>query len=174
MIFEYKRDLYPEYLKNGGASRYISPIAKEFCKGTGVDIGCGKWPLSGAQGFDSNVLAHNDSRWSEACDVKVEPESQDYVFSSHCLEHLENPIKALEHWLSKIKPGGVLYVYLPHPDMEYWLPQNCRKHLHSWRPEAMGKIFEDLGLEGVLFSERDMYWSFSVVGFKPIPKAEYL
>jgi len=92
------------------------------------------------------------------------PEGLDYVFSSHCLEHLEDPIKALENWKKALKPKGVLFLYLPHPEMEYWLPQNCRKHLHSWTPEEMAKILEDLGFKDILYSQRDLAWSFSVVG----------
>jgi SAM-dependent methyltransferase len=59
----------------------------------------------------------------------------DFLFSSHCLEHIHNPVAALEHWKTRLRPGGVLFLYLPHPDMTYWKPQNCRKHLHSWAPQ---------------------------------------
>lgn len=89
----------------------------------------------------------------------------DYVFSSHCLEHLVNPVAAIEHWQSRIRPGGVLFLYLPHPDMEYWLPQNNRKHLHSWLPSQIEKLLIDLGFVDVLVSERDLAWSFASVGF---------
>lgn len=167
MIYEYKGNIYPEYLKHGGASRFIAPIAKEFCKGTGIDVGCGAWPLEGAQGYDSNLLAHDTSKWSVAWDVKVPDHSQDYVFSSHCLEHLENPVQAIEHWKSKLKTGGVLFLYLPHPDMKYWLPQNCRKHLHVFHPADIREMLVDLGFCNVISSERDMAWSFCVIGFKP-------
>ncbi len=174
MIFTYKGCLYPDYLKNGGASRYIEAIAKEFCRGYGIDVGCGAWPLPGAVGFDIKALAHDQSKWSDAAELKVADVSQDYIFSSHCLEHVENYVKVLEHWKSKIKPGGVLYLYLPHPDMEYWLPQNNRKHIHSFTPSGVHKLLLDLGFIDVVSSERDMYWSFSVVGFVPPVAQEYL
>lgn len=89
----------------------------------------------------------------------------DFIFSSHCLEHLTNPVAALEHWKSKLCAGGVLFLYLPHPDMTYWLPQWNRKHLHSWRPEDMETMLRDLGFVDVIRSERDLAWSFAVVGF---------
>ena len=88
----------------------------------------------------------------------------DYVFSSHCLEHLVDPVGALLHWKTRIKPGGVLFLYLPHPSMTYWKPQHCRKHLHTWRPEDMAEIVRDLGFKDVIHSERDLAWSFAVVG----------
>lgn len=154
MIYTYKNKRYPGYLKQGNACQYITPIAKKFCQGIGVDVGANKWPFPGAMPID-------EMTGGSAYEV---PEGLDYVFSSHCLEHLEDPIKALENWKKALKPKGVLFLYLPHPEMEYWLPQNCRKHLHSWTPEEMAKILEDLGFKDILYSQRDLAWSFSVVG----------
>jgi len=89
-----------------------------------------------------------------------------YVFSSHCLEHLENPVAAIDHWKTRLVVGGVLFLYLPHPAMEYWLPQNNRKHLHTWTPEQMDKLITDLGFYDVMTSGCDLAWGFAVVGFK--------
>jgi SAM-dependent methyltransferase len=156
MIFDYKGKLYPDYIKYGNACQYIAPIALQFCRGKGLDVGAGKWPLPTSMPID---MVFNS-------DAMMLPVGQfDYIFSSHCLEHLENPVAALEHWKSRIRPGGVLFLYLPHPDMEYWLPQNNRKHLHSWRPDEMQKLVSDLGFVDVLASERDLAWGFAVVGF---------
>ncbi len=158
MIYEYKGNLYPDYLKQGNACQYIAPVALKFCQGKGLDVGSNQWPLAGATPIELK----------DGGDAMNLPEGQfDYIFSSHCLEHLQNPIAALEHWKSRIKSGGALFLYLPHPDMAYWLPQNCRKHLHSWTPEKMAQIVKDLGFINVMHSERDMAWGFSVVGFKP-------
>ena len=156
MIFKYKGKLYTDYLQQGNAWQYIANIAKQFWYGVGLDVGGGKWPLSGAIPVDK----------ASGADAYCLPGGEyDYIFSSHCLEHLHDPIKVLLHWKSKIKKGGVLFLYLPHPDMEYWLPQNCYKHLYSWRPDEMAKIVSDLGFKDVIRSERDLAWSFSVVGF---------
>lgn len=157
MIFDYKGGTYPAYLKTGNAMSFIAPAAKHFCKGYGVDVGAGRWPLDGAIPIDL----------MDAGDAMALPHGPyDFVFSSHCLEHLADPIGALIHWREKIRKGGVLFVYLPHPDMEYWLPQNNRKHLHSWRPADMAKIFADLGFTDIIHSERDLYWAFACVGLK--------
>lgn len=156
MIFDYKGKFYPEYLKHGNAMQFIQPVAAYFCRGTGLDVGCGKWPLPGAtpvelkDGGDAMELPHG---------------SFDYIFSSHCLEHLANPVAALRHWKSRLKRGGCLFLYLPHPDMEYWLPQNCAKHLHTWTPDQMAWLVTDIGFEPVMKSERDMAWGFAVVGY---------
>lgn len=158
MIFSYKGSLYPEYLKHGNAMRFIAPTALQFCRGRGFDVGCGKWPLPGAIAVDVGV----------GVDAYHLPEGDDvdYIFSSHCLEHLDDPVRAIEGWGKRLLPGGVLFLYLPHPDMEYWRPQNCRKHRHLFWPEDVAKMLRDLDFENVIRSERDLAWSFAVVGFK--------
>lgn len=157
MIFEYDGRLYPDYLKRGNACQFIAPTALQFCKGRGLDVGCGAWPLPGAEGIDMK-------RDGDAMNLPEGP--WDYIFSSHCLEHVPDAVGALEHWRDRLRPGGVLFLYLPHPDMTYWLPQNCRKHLHAWGPTVMARMVRRLGFEDVIHSERDLYWSFCVVGFK--------
>jgi SAM-dependent methyltransferase len=155
-LFTYRGELYPDYLKRGNAMQFIAPTALQFCKGRGLDVGAGKWPLPGAEPIEytngENAYGLPVGEW-------------DYVFSSHCLEHLHNPVAALEHWKTRIKPGGVLFLYLPHPDMEYWRPQNCRKHLHLFYPKDIAEMLQDLGFVGVIHGERDLAWSFAVVGF---------
>ena len=41
----------------------------------------------------------------------------DFVFSSHLLEHLEDPVKALKEWWRLLKVKGNLVLYLPHKDL---------------------------------------------------------
>lgn len=155
-LFQYRGVLYPEYIRRGNAMRFAEPFARQFCRGRGLDIGAGDWPLPGALAIDMR-------RGGDALDLPQGP--WDYIFSSHCLEHLTDPVAALEHWHSALRPGGVLFLYLPHCDMEYWLPQYCRKHRHSWRPGDMAQMLRDLGFGPVIHSERDLAWSFAVVGW---------
>lgn len=156
MIYAYRGGLYPDYLKTGNACQFIAPAALHFCRGNGLDIGAGKWPLPGATPID--LINGQDA-------MHLPEGAFDYVFSSHALEHLENPVAALEHWKSRLRKGGVLMLYLPHPDMTYWLPQNNRKHLHAWRPADAARLVADLGFVDVIHSERDLAWSFACVGF---------
>jgi len=172
MIFEYAGRLYPEFIKHGNAMQYVAPIAAQFCKGKGLDVGAGGWPLPGAtpvelkEGGDAMELPHGPF---------------DFIFSSHCLEHLPNPVAALEHWRSRLREpvpssmrggpwtyGGVLFLYLPHPDMVYWRPEHCRKHLHSWTPERMHDILEELGFCDVIVSGCDLAFGFSAVAFRDV------
>jgi SAM-dependent methyltransferase len=158
MLFSYDGQRYPEYLKNGNACQFIAATAAHYCKGEGIDIGAGGWPLPGAKPIDM-ALGHNG--------MSLPPPYRkwDYVFSSHCLEHLSDPVKALRHWKDQLKPRGVLFLYLPHPDMRYWRPQFCAKHLHMWRPTDMAALLTDIGFVDVLHGERDLAWSFAAVGW---------
>ena len=157
MIFEYRGELFPEYLKHGNAAQFITPAALHFCRGIGLDVGAGRWPLPGA--IPVELEAGGDA-------MDLPEGSFDFIFSSHCLEHLINPVSALEHWKSRLKAGGVLVLYLPHPDMTYWRPQNCRKHLHLFHPKDIAQMLKDLGFVNVIHSERDLAWSFGCVGYK--------
>ena len=157
LFYTYDGVQYPHYLKSGNAARFIEPVALEICQGVGLDVGAGKWPLVGAIPIELK----------DGGDAYNLPDgTYDYIFSSHCLEHLHDPVKALLHWKTRIKPGGVLFLYLPHPEMVYWRPTRNRKHLHSWQPEEMVQIMLDVGFSNIIHSQRDMEWSFACFGVK--------
>ena len=162
MIFEYKDKLYPEYIKNGNAVEHIETTAKHFCKGKGLDIGGFRdWTLKGAIPINiaDDILDYNAEYLPKCNDL-------DYIFSSHCVEHLDNPIDTMLMWKSRLKENGCLFLYMPHPDMLHWHPKNCDKHKNIWTPSEMKDIFKVLGLKNIIHSERDLYWSFSIVGYK--------
>lgn len=115
--WRYKERFYPDYLTVGGASHAIFREALKHCKGHGVDIGAGHWPLPGAMPLD---LKRGPGRKRSIRDL--EAASLDYVFSSHCLEHIAEWQAELAVWIDKLKPGGVLFLYLPHPDCGIWQP----------------------------------------------------
>ena len=43
----------------------------------------------------------------------VQNESYDFCFSSHSLEHIANPLKAINEWLRIIKNGGYIIIVVP-------------------------------------------------------------
>jgi len=43
----------------------------------------------------------------------IESQSYDFVFSSHCLEHIANPLKAVHEWLRVLKNNGHLILIVP-------------------------------------------------------------
>lgn len=51
----------------------------------------------------------------EATDLhSIADESYDFLLSSHCIEHIANPMKALTEWKRVLKQGGVMVVVVPH------------------------------------------------------------
>uniref|UniRef100_A0A914CUY1 Methyltransferase type 11 domain-containing protein n=1 Tax=Acrobeloides nanus TaxID=290746 RepID=A0A914CUY1_9BILA len=46
-------------------------------------------------------------------------ESQDFVISSHVIEHFYDPIKAIQEWLRVVRKGGYVYMIIPHRDRTF-------------------------------------------------------
>lgn len=162
MIYSYRDKQYPTYLKNGHASRFISEFAKEFCVGTGINIGYGD---KEGKIFEKNCT-FLDIKTGQNCNyLDIDDNSLDYIFSSHTLEHLDDWKKSIVNWISKLKIDGVLFLYLPHPDMEYWRKENCTKHKYTLFPDDI-QNFCKKDLNPLFATGRDLYWSYSVVGFK--------
>jgi SAM-dependent methyltransferase len=158
---EYNNIMYPAIQGEGNAAQYAIPFAQKFCQGVGYDIGCNRleWAFPGAQAVDLNF----DDAWDAYNLPNVEV---DYIFSSHCLEHLPNWVNALDYWTSKLKVGGTLFLYLPHYSQEYWRPWNNHKHLHIFTPQIICDYMSDRGYKYIFNSERDLMNSFMVVGEK--------
>lgn len=80
-------------------------------KGDGIDIGCGPDPVFpdvkkfDAQDGDANHITRH---------VKGD---FDYVYSSHCLEHMNDASQALAEWWKLVRPGGYLYFTVPDEDL---------------------------------------------------------
>ena len=156
---KYKDRRYPLFQTQGNAAQFIIPFAQQFCKGRGFDIGCHKleWALPDAQPID--IVLEDEFDAYNLPSVK-----QDYIFSSHCLEHLEDWVKALEYWITYLKIGGVLFLYLPHYEQEYWRPWNNKKHKHVLTVDVIKDFLEDHGFENIFTGERDLNDSFAIVG----------
>lgn len=63
--------------------------------------------------------------------LPFQPESQDYVFSSHCLEHLNSPYSYIREWFNVLKLGGYLILIVPH------------QHLYEKKQERPSRYNED-------------------------------
>ena len=160
-MIEYNGKKYPDFQAEGNASQFAIPFAKKFCKGAGYDIGCNRleWSFPNSIPIDLNFNDGYDA-------YKLYDGPVDYIYSSHCLEHLPDWITALDYWTSKIKVGGVLFLYLPHYNQEYWRPWNNRKHLHIFTSEIVKDYMINRGYINIFNSERDLNDSFMIVGEK--------
>jgi hypothetical protein len=155
----YKGEFYPDYLTVGGNTFAIRRTAMKYCKGKGLDIGAAFWPLPGSMPIDTEQGPGTANKIED-----IHENSQDYVFSSHCLEHIENWEEALDTWVSKIKLEGILFLYLPHPSCKLWHKSNpFMAGIHKWVPdfEIVQNALTKRGLEVIDKDEGpDHFFSF--------------
>lgn len=116
----------------------LNKLLKEISNGkNGVEIGgpsssTGTIVYQNAKCVD-NVIFSNDTIWSkhnkcynyyenkqgvvivnDAVNItRVQDEIYDFVFSSHSLEHIANPLKAIHEWLRIIKKNGHIIIVVP-------------------------------------------------------------
>ncbi len=105
----------------------IGDKLKPWLNGAGIDIGCGDDPiLPTADRFDQE---HGDAnRIGDFINKKY-----DFVFSAHCLEHMQNPRQALRGWYEIVAPGGYLIVIVPDEDLyEQGHFPSIFNHDHKW------------------------------------------
>jgi len=161
-IIEYNNKIYPIHQAMGNGTQFAAPFAKYYCKGIGYDVGCMKkeWALPDSIPID---IAFEDDYHALNFPLTVEV---DYVYSSHCLEHIHEWVDVLNYWYLNLKSGGVLFLYLPHYDQEYWRPWNNRKHVNIFTVEIIKNWMENKGFKKIIWSERDLNHSFMIVGEK--------
>jgi SAM-dependent methyltransferase len=79
---------------------------------------------------------------AEATDLHFLPDGgYDFVLSSHMLEHSANPLQALREWLRLLKPGGALFLVLPHREgtFDHRRPVTSLQHLIEDFERQMGE-----------------------------------
>lgn len=159
-IIEHENKKYPSFQSQGNAAQFAIPYAKKVCEGKGVDVGCHKaeWAFPGADMVDPAINEFDALNFPHV-DI-------DYIFSSHCLEHLNDWVQVLEYWTSKLKAGGVLFLYLPDYTQTYWRPWNNRKHKNIFNSQILNDVLVKLGFENIFASGIDLNNSFMIFGSK--------
>jgi SAM-dependent methyltransferase len=131
----------------------------QYTRGTGVDIGCGLNKIhSAAVGIDMR-LGNKDFGYAYGANIMYRSEkpylelpwfadeSLDFVFSSHCLEHIVDPVKSVNEMRRALKKGGYLIIILP--DDRYY-PHVGEKganpdHKMDYSPERLVTIVQEAG-----------------------------
>jgi SAM-dependent methyltransferase len=87
------------------------PLERSILTGSGIDIGCGLDPISpNIRRFD---VEHGDANEI----TKHVHDQFDFVYASHCLEHMHDPRKALIEWWQLVRVGGHLFFIVPDEDL---------------------------------------------------------
>lgn len=155
----YKNCIYPLFQSEGNAAQFAIPYALHVCKGKGVDVGCNRpeWKFPGAMMVDPAINEYDALHFPE------DANELDYIFSSHCVEHLNDWVSVLDYWKTKLKSGGVMFLYLPDYSQVYWRPWNNRKHVNMLSPKIMKDYLEDREFINIFTSEVDLNNSFMVM-----------
>ncbi len=113
-----------------------------FFNGIGIDIGGGHDTLSKEVFNGITDITSYDTSLGLGYDANtchdLDDESFDFVYSSHCLEHLDDPASAIRHWVRICKKGGFLVCCVPH-EIFYekckWPSKANPRHKSSWTLE---------------------------------------
>jgi SAM-dependent methyltransferase len=117
----------------------------KYFEGSGIDIGCGLDPIfPHVRPFDQQ---HGDANKI----TEFVSERYDFVFSSHCLEHMHDPKAALVEWFKLVKPGGHMITLVPDEDLYeqgVWPSYFNDDHKHtftiskkqSWSPKSINVL----------------------------------
>lgn len=160
-LITFKNKTYPYFQSIGNASQFAIPYAKHVCQGNGYDIGCmkKKWAYPNSIPID---LSFNDGYHA----LNLPKSNVDYIFSSHCLEHIDNWVDTMDYWYKTLKEGGVLFLYLPDYSQEYWRPWNNKKHKNIFSPQIIKDYMFDKGYKNIFTSGVDLNNAFMVMGEK--------
>lgn len=115
-----------------------SRFAARYLVGDGVDIGGRPDPLSIYREFFPGItsvrvwdMEDGDAQLMQG----VADDTFDFVFSSHCLEHLHDPLEGICNWFRVLKPGGHLVITIPDEDLYeqgVWPSTHNRDHKTSF------------------------------------------
>lgn len=111
-----------------------------------------------------------------AWDLPFEDESQDYVLTSHVLEHCWDVLGTLREWLRVLKRGGIIYMTLPHPERTFdrgrpittWdellernplskeqFDRDINLHFSVWLPESWERVEKFLPVDLLFIEDPD-------------------
>ena len=78
---------------------------------------------------------------SEATDLPFDNSNFDFVLSSHCVEHVANPLKALFEWKRILRRHGHLLLVVPHYKytFDHRRPLTSERHLIHDHAQEMGE-----------------------------------
>ena len=131
-----------------------SRFATRYFVGNGLDVGGGKDPLSLYGEFFPlmrNVVKYDKEQGDAQLMLNVRDGSFDFLYSSHCLEHMVDPAEALRNWVRVVRSGGHLIISVPDEDMYeqgVWPSTYNTGHRHtftmckqtSWSPVSINLL----------------------------------
>lgn len=81
---------------------------------------------------------------------EIGPASVNLVISNHALEHVPNPLGALQQMNLCLVQGGRLILCLPFDDwrsQQRYQPGDINRHFYTWSPQLIGNLLDEAGFE---------------------------
>lgn len=144
---------------------HLHRAAADHARGVLVDVGCGRKPwLSvfspyvekyvGVDHVDTlHSLDHADVV-ADAYDTTLAAASADTVVSLAVLEHLEDPLAALQEMRRVLRPGGKLLLTVP----MFWHVHEAPRDFYRYTPFALRYLLQRAGLEVVEIAPMSGFW----------------
>lgn len=137
--------------------------------GRALDVGCGNgafltlltrhgWDVYGVDASQAAASAA-EARGvpvfvGEVQEAPLTPQSFAYVCMSHSIEHVWDPLEALQTVYELVEPGGRLYVETPNISSlvarrfgTYWFNLDSPRHLWLFNPTTLGRALRQSGFE---------------------------
>jgi SAM-dependent methyltransferase len=137
--------------------------------GRGLDVGCGRgdlasalrgrgWDMSGVEPSPSACAAAAargiDVRCGTLTTVSLEPERYDAAVFVHSLEHINEPVRALELIRTALAPGGLVLITVPNFGGwqarrfgRFWFHLDVPRHRVHFTPTVLERALRTAGLE---------------------------
>jgi len=105
----------------GWTPRSIRLLRIRWCRGLGVEVGAGPTPT--LPPGDHHLLLDLDLAGTpngylcirgDASALPLPSDRFDFLLSAHCLEHCPDTLRTLTEWRRVLRPGGILFLILPH------------------------------------------------------------
>jgi SAM-dependent methyltransferase len=113
------------------ATKYLTGFYQKYMHGNGLDIGYAGY-IPGAQpilptaiGIDMGYPGYDGKT------LPFKNESQDYVYTSHTLEHISDYKQAINEWFRVLKIKGHLVIVVPHQ----YLYEKCTSLPSRWNAD---------------------------------------
>jgi SAM-dependent methyltransferase len=106
--------------------------------------------------------------------IPIPDNSVDFVLSSHVLEHFWDPIKTLQEWMRVVRPGGFVFMIIPHKERTFdqerprtslqelidrhkgvGVDPGTHEHFSVWVTEDVLELCRYLGLKVVEYQDVD-------------------
>ena len=136
----------------------------------GLDVGCdNRKKVNFAVGIDQDRNGGKTPElvWDATEELPFRDETLDFIIASHCIEHISDPVSAIEDWTKKLRGGGLLLLIVPH---KKYIPNigsldGDPTHLNDFLPQdfleqVLNKLQVNYKLES--FDKVNNSWSFEV------------